>query len=232
MKMYSLDSFDGGLVVSKHNTYAFSFITFNNGIKTVAKTAEGAKLVIVLSGEMDMLVEGKPFRLKKGYWLNIPKDKEYVAHVYRSLEECKFVILTCLQGAIDTRVNVGELSELPLKAKDMVKYAIFGHESEIMQGHIIEFNDKDATWTCNSNNEAFLFTLEGEVTAKALFSKMDVPEGHIAFLPKKRNLTLTSKGKAKVIAVTSPASLVEVREYIDWLKKEYGYVWDNSGIIV
>lgn len=230
MKTYSLKSFNGGLITSPKNTYAFTSITFKNGIKTVLKPAEGAKIIFILEGELDLVIDKSHFRLKKGYWMNIPKDCLYGVEVYRSVVPCEFIVLTCLQGAFESKIQVGDLEALPLK-RDTVKYAMFAQESEVMQGAYLSFSNSDEIWEDTTINEGFVFALEGDYAVKSFFSETILPQGFMMFLPKKKKFTVKPlKGRGKVIVVTSPAHGGKSYEYEDFLKEKYGINW-KEGIL-
>ena len=46
--------------------------------------APHAQLAIVLQGQCDYYVDGKPYRMKEGSWVFVPADVEHYIHVYDS----------------------------------------------------------------------------------------------------------------------------------------------------
>ena len=230
MKTYSLSSFNGGLITSKGNTYAFTCVEFNNGVRTVLKAAEGAKIILVLDGELDLTIGRKKFQLKKGCWMNIPKGRKYGVQVYRTFVSCKFVVLTCLQGSIEDMVISGELDSLPrMKKENGPSFALFGQESEVMLGKYLVFDGDDEIWEDKSINEGFIFALKGKFGVKCFLNNGDVPEGNVAFLPKNKKFKIKSFTKGgKAIVVTSPMEAKPLREYLTYLREEHGILWDDG----
>ena len=57
-----------------------------NGAPINNHTHHYEQLAIVLQGEVDFYVDGIPYRLTKGSWLNIPPHYEHYSHVYRTIE--------------------------------------------------------------------------------------------------------------------------------------------------
>lgn len=230
-RIFSIDEFNGGLTLSKRKNYAFTCVTFKNGTRTQLKAAEGAKIIYILSGELDLKVEHNLFRLKAGHWANIPKGKNYGVNVYRSFEPCKFIILTCLQGAIDNHVIYGDVNALPLM-RSTASFSLFGQESEVMQAKHIEFREGD-TWVDKSKSEAFVYAEKGNLKVNFMYKGFDIPEGSVVFIPGHFKFTvIPESGEATALVVTSPVDMAKTKEYVNWLKDEHGLLWEEGAIEV
>ena len=55
-----------------------------NGMPIGNHTHPHEQIAIVLQGEVDFYVDGIPYRLTAGSWINIPPHYEHYSHVYRS----------------------------------------------------------------------------------------------------------------------------------------------------
>lgn len=55
-----------------------------NGNAVRPHTHPHAQLAIVLRGQCDYYVDGKPYRMKEGSWIFVPADVEHYIHVYDS----------------------------------------------------------------------------------------------------------------------------------------------------
>lgn len=83
--------------VPKVKTMAFGFESKNilctlceiqNGSPIGPHTHPHEQVAIVLEGECDYYVDGVPYRLTPGSWVNIPPHVVHYAHVYRSPVPC------------------------------------------------------------------------------------------------------------------------------------------------
>jgi mannose-6-phosphate isomerase-like protein (cupin superfamily) len=55
-----------------------------NGAPVSSHTHYYEQVVIVLQGEADLYVDGIPYRLSAGSWINVPPHYEHYSHVYRT----------------------------------------------------------------------------------------------------------------------------------------------------
>ena len=66
-----------------------------NGMPVEEHSHKHEQIVICLKGEVDYVVDGVPYRLTPGGWLNIPPYYAHYPHVYRTPEPCQILeILT------------------------------------------------------------------------------------------------------------------------------------------
>lgn len=61
---------------------------FTNGMEHETKTGTEEQLIVVLSGECDIKLNGGRYRLNAGSWINLPAQIDYRIHVFRSCEDC------------------------------------------------------------------------------------------------------------------------------------------------
>ena len=67
----------------------YSMSEMKNGMPIDEHSHKHEQIVICLKGEVDYVVDGVPYRLTPGGWLNIPPYYAHYAHVYRSPEPCQ-----------------------------------------------------------------------------------------------------------------------------------------------
>ena len=67
------------LVSAKNITV--SFITMSPNVTTTAHRHEAEQVMIVVDGEIDQIVEGKIYHLKKGDVITLPSNEEHAAYV-------------------------------------------------------------------------------------------------------------------------------------------------------
>jgi mannose-6-phosphate isomerase-like protein (cupin superfamily) len=57
-----------------------------NGTPVSNHTHPHEQILLVLQGEADFYLDGIPYRLNAGSWINIPPHYEHYSHVYRTKE--------------------------------------------------------------------------------------------------------------------------------------------------
>ncbi|MCQ2554393.1 MAG: cupin domain-containing protein [Clostridia bacterium] len=69
----------------------YTLTEMENGMPTEVQSHRNEKIVLCLQGEVDYVVNGVPYRLTAGSWVNVPPYYEHFAHVYRSPLPCQIV---------------------------------------------------------------------------------------------------------------------------------------------
>jgi mannose-6-phosphate isomerase-like protein (cupin superfamily) len=74
-----------------------------NGMPTGPHTHPHEQIAMVIQGECDYYVDGIPYRLTPGSWVNVPPNAVHYAHVYRSQGTCLQMDVFCpsRQSSID-----------------------------------------------------------------------------------------------------------------------------------
>lgn len=67
----------------------YSMVEMSNGMPIDEHSHKHEQIVICLKGEVDYVVDGVPYRLTPGGWVNIPPYYAHYAHVYRSAVPCQ-----------------------------------------------------------------------------------------------------------------------------------------------
>lgn len=216
--------------LSPQKSFSVQDVLLKNGEHTKPEKMRTQGIILVCSGECDALINGMPFRLTKGGWVNVPGGAETVVRVYRSTEKVRALLLCGSKRTRgERRVVSGNVRDL-LRMPAEVPFAVFGQESMSITGTVFRLSGStvlNMTAPC----ELGLAALDGGARLCRGDTEREIRPG-IVWVEKGAAFRISSAENCDVILFKTPPDMAESAAYMTWLKENYGILWDRGAITV
>lgn len=188
---------------------------YHNGSRVILDTCAGDQLILVLSGELDLVMEGMPVRLSAGGWINLPANTGAACQVYRSVDPVRLLVFQAFGGSSGASM-AGNLYDMPRYRNG--RESLFAFDSEGFLGRAYFGAEGDA---CLPAEEGLMMCLNGHCRA-----------GGQELLPyawkliQKNEKICFQESDSCVIMIVPESCREAAEEYKGWMFRQHGIQWD------
>lgn len=202
----------GGFCQLETDIPCFAAVLHNETVLSVPET-DKRRLMFVLQGELDCIVNSWPLRLTAGSWVTLPAEAEASVHVYRSIEDVQVILFSAAQSANGGPLAFGNAWDMP---EAETQHRLFAFEGEFLTGQLIVNGG-----TCQVTGPAVVLNLKGTCH---LGSEALCPG---AFVRVADGCACEVTG-ADGAVVFLRYGHKEVEDYKQWMNETYAICWDSG----
>lgn len=221
--------FDKNYTVSPQGTLFVRKFLLKNGERTECEIMRRSAVAVVCSGECDILVQGMPFRLTKGGWVNIPGGREVTVRVYRSTEPVMVLLFCSKNGTEGTgKVISGNVYDL-LQMPGTPPCAVFGQESRCILGCAYRLPAGEM-WQTEIHGEKGIVILSDGTYTDGKGVEHRGTSGKVFWAEGGTEFCIAGAAGSEVMLVEAATDMAKAEEYAAWLKEENGILWEQGGV--
>lgn len=203
------------LVASGGDRWLCQMGLYQNGTRVVLDPCVGDQLILVLSGEADLVMDGMPVRLSAGGWISLPANARAACQVYRSVGPVRLLLFRAFAGNNEA-LMAGNLYDMPRYWNG--RESLFAFDGEGFGGRAYFGANGDV---CLPADGGLLMCLNG--CCRIGGKELRPYEWNL--IPKNEKICFQEQDSCAIIIV--PESCREAAgAYKEWMFQEYGIRWD------